>query len=391
MSDAFRPDLPMSAFARIAERAAAAQWPDLLALAAGEPRYDPPAGALEALRHGDPWQLTKYPPIEGHPDLLDGIQRKLSRINGLEVGRDELTVVPGGAAALFTVLGTLVHGERRTVVLTDPCWENFPSIAAAVGGRPVAARTICEGPRNRIDLDALARQVDGNTAAVLLNSPLNPTGSMLTKDELDQIGEICAQTGARMVVDEEYETFVYEGREHLTARAVRPDAISLFSFSKSYALTGIRLGYVLAEPRLTDAFKRFGLYSYMYPSSPSQLMAAALLRSDLVAYQEQVRKEYERKARRFSAALDALEGIECDMPEAGLYVFPRIALPDGSSAAHELVDHQHLLCVPGEVAGRMGRGHVRFFIGVDDTVIDEAVERVAAWRRGERRTGRSVA
>jgi aspartate aminotransferase len=385
MPHVFRPDLTISAFARITERATAARWPDLLALAAGEPQYDPPPGALEALRLGDPWLLTKYPPFEGFPELLEGIQQKLSQVNGLGVGRDELMVVPGGAAALFTILGTLVHGERRTVILTDPCWENFPGIVAAVGGRPVIARTLRDGPRNPIDLDGLTRLVDRNTAAVLLNSPLNPTGSMLTKEELAQIGEICAHAGARMVVDEEYETFVYEGREHLTARTARPDAVSLFSFSKSYALTGIRLGYVVAEPRLIDAFKRFGLYSYMYPSSPSQLMAAALLRSDLVHHQKHVRNEYERKARRFSAALDALEGVECDMPEAGLYVFPKIALPDGSSAAYELVDHQHLLCVPGEVAGSTGRGHVRFFVGVDDAVIDEAVERVAAWSRGERR------
>ncbi|MEV6978296.1 pyridoxal phosphate-dependent aminotransferase [Kitasatospora sp. NPDC093806] len=385
MPAAFRPDLPMSAVAGIAEKAAAAAWPDVLPLAGGEPRFDPPAEALAALRDADVWQLTKYSPFKGYPELLAGIQRKLAAVNGLEVGLDELITVPGGAAALFTVLGTLVHGERRKVVLTDPCWEHYPNIVTAVGGRSELVGTVPEGPHNRIDLDALARAVDGTTAAVLLNSPLNPTGSMLSAEEIEAVGAICARHGARLVVDEEYETFVYGDRRHVTARAVRPDAISLFSFSKSYALTGLRLGYVTAEPELVEAFKRFGLYSYMYPASPSQLMAAALVNADLTEYTERVRAEYEAKARRFSAALDALPGVECDMPEAGVYVFPRIALPDGSSAGQELIDHQHLLCVPGDVAGATGRGHVRFFLGVDDAVIDEAVARVAAWTKGERR------
>jgi aspartate/methionine/tyrosine aminotransferase len=322
--------------------------------------------------------VTKYSPFRGHRILLDGIRRKLERVNGLDVPDAEVIVVPGGAAALFSIVAVLLTSDRRNVVVADPCWEHYPNIVTAAGGRPVRVPTRRDGAHDAIDLEALSRAVGTTTAAVLLNTPLNPTGSVLTPAELDVIGDICARAGAELVVDEEYETFVYGGRPHTTARAARRDNISLFSFSKSFALTGIRLGYITAPARIVDALKRFGLYSYMYPPSPSQVMAAHLLGGDLGPYLRRVRDHYEECARHLHRSLDALPGVTCAMPEGGVYVFPRIAGPDGTSLATELIGEQHLLCVPGEVAGEAGRGHVRLFAGVDRELADRAIHRIGA-------------
>ncbi|MFD5245078.1 pyridoxal phosphate-dependent aminotransferase [Amycolatopsis sp. NPDC058340] len=371
-----RPDLPLSAVAAIAERAAAAGWPDVIPMAGGEPRFPCPPGLLDSLHTAAPDVLTKYSPFKGTADFLDAARHKLHEVNHLDVGPDEIIAVPGGAQALFSTLSVLVHGTRKKVIITDPCWEHYPRIAIAAGAEVVRVRTTRHSAHDTIDLDDLDRLIDHDTAAVLLNTPLNPTGSVLSEEELDRVGWLCESRGARMVVDEEYETFVYGSRRHTTARAARRSAISLFSLSKSFALTGIRMGYITADAPTIDALKRFGLFTYMYSSSPALVLGTAALRADLATYLEGVRSEYEEKTARLAKTLDSIPGIECAMPEGGVYVFPRIADVDGESLAERIVSEQHVLCVPGEAAGSSGRGHVRFFVGLDDDVAATAAARI---------------
>jgi aspartate/methionine/tyrosine aminotransferase len=371
-----RADLPISAVAAIAERAVAGGWDDAIPMAGGEPGFDIPKAAMLGLSRADNDLVTKYSPFRGHPRLLDGIQCKLRDINGLEVSTDEIIVVPGGAAGLFSAVAVLLTPERRRVVLTDPCWEHYPNIVRAAEGDPVRVRTLYEGNHNRIDLCAFDELLDDRTAAVLLNTPLNPTGSILRPDELLAVYDRCQAVGATLVVDEEYETFIYGRRHHMTARSSCPEAVSVFSFSKSFALTGIRLGYVTAPPEIIDALKRFGLYTYMYPASPSQVMAAAVLEQDQTSYLHAVRQEYERKAAFLSQQLGQLNTVTCAMPEGGVYVFPCMQQEDGTSLALDLIEEQHVLCVPGEVAGISGKGHVRFFIGLEEDLTHEALRRI---------------
>ncbi|AGM04481.1 pyridoxal phosphate-dependent aminotransferase [Amycolatopsis keratiniphila] len=371
-----RPDLPLSAVAAIAERAAAAGWPDVIPMAGGEPRFPCPPGLLDSLHAASPDVLTKYSPFKGTADFLEAARDKLNEVNHLDVAPDEIIAVPGGAQALFSTLSILVHGTRKKVIITDPCWEHYPRIAIAAGAEVVRVRTTRHSAHDTIDLDDLDRLIDHDTAAVLLNTPLNPTGSVLSEDELDRVGWLCESRGARMVVDEEYETFVYGAHRHTTARAARRSAISLFSLSKSFALTGIRMGYITADAPTIDALKRFGLFTYMYSSSPALVLGTAALRTDLATYLAGVRSEYEEKTARLAKTLDAIPGIECAMPEGGVYVFPRIADASGESLAERIVSEQHVLCVPGEAAGSSGRGHVRFFVGLADDVAATAAGRI---------------
>jgi len=372
------PNLPVSAVASIIERAAAAGWDDVLPLAGGEPRFNPPPGVIEALVTARPDELTKYTPFRGTPELLSAVRAKLKTINGLAVPDDEVIAVPGGAQALFSAISVCLDDQRREVVLVDPCWEHYPNIVRAAQASPVIVSTTVNGVHNSINLEALKQALSSRTAAVVLNAPLNPTGSMLSAEEIYEVGEVCNRVGARLIVDEEYETFVHAGSRHVTVRSVYPDAISLFSLSKSFSLTGIRLGYATAPANVIDGMKRFGLYSYMYSSSPAMVLATAALHCDLPDYLEGVRAEYEKKARRLVDGLSIIPGVDCAMPEGGLYVFPRFPGPNGISRAEELIERAHLLCVPGEVAGDTGRGHVRLFVGRSDAENDEAVRRIAA-------------
>jgi aspartate/methionine/tyrosine aminotransferase len=369
--------LEISAVARILQTAAEQGWSDAIPMAGGEPRFPFPPEARSALLDAPDDALTKYSPFLGSERLLECIGEKLQRLNGVDLRERATIAVPGGSYALFATLSVLVDPGDE-VLIPDPCWEHYPSVVRAARGHPRRFPMVQEGGRETPDLGALEAAVTPRTKAVLVNTPLNPSGAVLTRDEIEGLAGICDRYDLALIADEEYETFVYAGGSHVSPGAVYDRAICLYSFSKSFALTGIRLGYVSAPPEIVELLRRFGLYTYMFAPSPSQAMAQAVLESDYVPYLRAVRDEYERKASGLAAALDRLPGVDCRMPEGGVYVFPRIAGPDGESLGWSLIERAHVLCVPGEYAGARGRGHVRLFVGVPDEAIAAATDRIAA-------------
>jgi aspartate/methionine/tyrosine aminotransferase len=370
-------DLPLSAVSQILTRAAAHGWSDVLPLAGGEPRFASPEGALQRLRTDDSDQITKYSPFAGQKDLLSAIREKLQKINGMDVHEDNILCVPGGSAAILGALMAVVDSGSE-VVISDPCWEHYLSMVRLAGAVPRRFRMTFDGTRYTPDLDSLAAAIGGRTRAILLNTPLNPCGAVLRREEAVAIAELAASKNVWLIVDEEYETFVHGENVHFSAGSLDNNVISLYSFSKSFALTGVRLGYIVAPARIIDLTRRYALYSHMYPPSPSQRIAYGALSGDYVGYLRGVRAEYERLMQRLYDGIAPINGISCWKPEGGVYLFPRIDLPINRTPADVLIDDFHLLCVPGEVAGEMGRGHVRFFYGVTEGQIDQAVSRIRA-------------
>jgi aspartate aminotransferase len=369
--------LEQSKVSRILERAAASGWTDIIPMAGGEPRFDLPAGALEVLRESGPDLLTKYSPFMGYADLLELIRVKLDTLNGIQVGADQVICVPGGSSALFCALRALVD-EGDEVIVQDPCWEHYPNIVRLVGGVVRRLPMLFDGGRYVPDLDRLKSLVNPRTKAVLLNTPLNPCGAVLTRAEAEGILAITEPAGVAVVCDEEYETFIHGPHEHFSMGAISDTVVTLHSFSKSFAMTGIRLGYVSGPAEVIQLVKRLALYSHMYPPSPSQRMAFGVLSGDYRAYLEGVRAEYTRKMERLRTGLAGIEGVECWRPEGGVYLFPRIDAPGDTPASELLIEQLHVLCVPGEGSGEQGRGHVRLFFGVPDPMLDDASARIAS-------------
>jgi aspartate aminotransferase len=242
----------------------------------------------------------------------------------------------------------------------------------------VRFKMVRDGARLSLDPDALRAAITPRTRAILVNTPLNPSGEVLSRAECEQLVQVSNGAKLPLIVDEEYEAFIYGGRSHLSPGALDPDVITLHSFSKTFALTGIRLGYITGPEEVIEAVRRASLYSHMYPPSPSQVMALGAMQGDWQTYVRKVAALYETKTARLRAALCRIPGLDVPDPEGGLYLFPRFDHDPGPGGmADVLINEHHLLCVPGDVAGENCAKHVRLFVGVPDEAIDEAAVRIA--------------
>jgi aspartate/methionine/tyrosine aminotransferase len=374
-------ELPLSAVSKILERASAAQWEDVLPLAGGEPRFEPPQAVNNGLSGDLLNYWSKYSPFRGFQDLLEAIAQKLATTNRIVVDEERIICVPGGSAALFAAIRA-VTDQGSEIFVSDPCWEHYLAIIALAGAQPIRFRMAFDRGRYTPDLDSLIHGMSSRTRAILVNTPLNPCGAVLNSEEIDALLNVAERYGLWIIVDEEYEAFIHGNNRHVSPASIDSShVITLQSFSKTFAMTGIRLAYVVAAREITDAVRRVCLYTHMYPPSPSQLIAKMLLSGDVASYMEQVRGYYEGKMLRLYNGLSSLPGISCWKPEGGVYLFPQVQLPFGKTAADELINKYHLLCVPGEVAGSMGSGHVRLFYGIADGQIDEAVNRIGDFVR----------
>jgi aspartate/methionine/tyrosine aminotransferase len=374
-------ELPDSSVSSIISSARQQGWTDILPLASGEPVFEFPKSVMQEVLNAEANLVTKYSPFTGYEVLRERIQQKLADVNRITSTLEELIVVPGGSWGLYGTIMALVN-QGDEVLISDPCWEHYAHIIRLAGATPVKFRFAFQDGRYTPDFDSFEDALTERSKAVLLNTPLNPCGALLTDVEAREMIDVCERRGIWMVVDEEYETFVYDGHEHFSAGSLSPNVISLYSFSKSFALTGIRLGYVKGPKEVINLMRRLGLYSYMFPASPSQCMAIGALTDNYQSYLEDVRALYQQKMSRFCQRISAVPGIDCWRPEGGIYLFPRLNVPEGRNPVEDLIREHHLLSVPGSVAGEMGVGHIRLFFGLDDEVLEKAADHLASYMNG---------
>lgn len=370
-------DLEDSAVSSILSRAAGQDWSDVLPLAGGEPRFKLPSSVARDFEDQQllASKITKYSPFCGIEELLQRIKDKLQIINRIKCDVTDLIVVPGGSAGLSGALAAIVNPGDQ-VVVPDPCWEHYIQIIRLFGAEPVRFRMHFNGTRYEPDFSDLRSKLGPRVAAVLVNTPLNPCGAVLSESECAELVAITQEFGVWLVSDEEYESFTYGKTRVASPRALSESVISVYSFSKSFSMTGIRLGYVVAPQSIVKLIRRYALYTYMYPPTPSQYMALAALQGSYVDYLDELRCEYERKAARLIDGLAKISGVSCWQPEGGVYLFPRMPVDSDRELVEELISREHLLSVPGSVAGSLGRGHIRLFVGVADDLLDEAVVRL---------------
>ena len=368
----FLDDVPFSGIIRIRDMMYGVEDP--YRLDQGDVSFDAPDTVKSALMRAVAENRSHYVQTTGIPRLLELLAAKLREKNGIPVGAsDEVMVTNGGIHGLYTVfLALLEPGDE--VIVPDPVWPPAAGNILAARGVPVRC-PLHESMGWRYDLDELEAAITPRTKAVYVNTPSNPTGGVLTRADLERIAAIAQARGLWMVSDEAYEDVIYDGDGHVSLASL-PGAyartVSVFTMSKTYAITGLRLGYVAAkDPQLIERMRKVLLYTTNNVSSLVQYGAVGALEGSQACIEE---FRLELKARRdlfYEGIRDAARGVLGGEPPAGaFYAFLRIdpswKSPDPAQTSvswamvEHLIRHGRIGCVPGADFGATGEGHVRF-------------------------------
>ncbi|MEP6993000.1 MAG: pyridoxal phosphate-dependent aminotransferase [Acidobacteriota bacterium] len=371
-------------------KALAASGVDVVDFSIGEPDFATPrfvgAAGIAAIEAG----RTKYTDVAGEPDLREAIAQKYRREQGAQASRENVIVTAGAKQAVYNVCQALFE-ESDEVALFSPYWVSFPEMVRLTGARPVFVPTTFASGWHPTAA-ALAGVASARVRGVILNSPNNPTGAVVDPAELSRILEWCAAHDAWLIYDETYDQFLYDGRPHASAAKKLPECDRLVvtgAASKTYAMTGWRLGWALGPPRLIQAMTSYQSHTTSNASSISQAAALAAL-TDLERSKASVAEmlgHYEARRRVMVDGLKAIPGVACGMPEGAFYAFADVSAlyahrgVAGSAAfCDKLLAEAHVAAVPGDAFGE--DACVRFSYAAPTERIREGIRRLAGWAGG---------
>lgn len=329
---------------------------------------------------------NSYSRHDGIAAMREAIAAYYQRRAGLDIDSETQVVVSGGATgALYCAsLALLEPGDE--VILFEPYYSYHESTLVATGAVPVFVRT--EAPDWDIDFDRVEAAITDRTRAIMVNTPSNPSGKVWSADELDRVSAICREHDLFVFTDEIYEHFVYDGRTHIspvTLPGMWDRTITISGLSKTFSITGWRIGYCLAPARIADAIANFNDLIYVCAPTPLQIGAAAGLMQLDDRYFEDLAIKYCKKRDQLCNALDAA-GLTPAIPQGAYYVLADVsALPgeDSTERAMYLLRETGVASVPGQsfFTGEEGQRIVRFCFAKEDDVIDDACRRLEAFRK----------
>jgi aspartate aminotransferase len=352
---------------------------DVIHLEIGEPDFDTPAFIREAAKRAldDGW--THYGPALGLPQLREAIAADASRRKGFAVDPERVVVTPGAKPIMFYALLALAEAGDE-VIYPDPGFPIYESMTRYVGAvpRPIALR---EANDFRLDPDELQDLMTDRTRLIIFNSPHNPTGSVLTRGDLEAIAAIARERDIVVLADEIYGRIIYEG-EHVSIAALPGMAertILLDGFSKTYAMTGWRLGYAILPEALVQPYSRLIINSVSCTSSHAQMAAVEALSGPQDEVEAMV-EEFRARRQLVVDGLNAIPGIRCLRPQGAFYVFPNVAATglSGAQLADRLLYEGGVSVLAGTAFGRTGTDHLRLSYANSRENLALALERIAA-------------
>jgi aspartate aminotransferase len=343
----------------------------------GEPDFATPENiteaAIDALHHG--W--THYGPPAGLPAFRQAIAQEVSRSRGVEVHEDGVVVTPGGKPVLFFAVMALAEAGDE-VIYPNPGFPIYESAIRYVGARPVPIR-LREEKDFSLDVDELASLINDRTRLIILNSPQNPTGGVLSRDDIHQIAQAIGDRNLMVLSDEIYSRLIFDGEHYsiLSEPGFHDRTILLDGFSKTYAMTGWRLGYGVMRPDLAVHIARLMTNVNSCTASFTQMAGIAALQGDQSSV-ERMRAEFQRCRDVFIAGLNHIPGFSCRMPKGAFYAFPNITGTGRSSKqlADALLDEAGVACLSGTSFGAFGEGYLRFSIANSMENLTLALERI---------------
>ena len=357
-----------------------AEGMDVVHLEIGEPDFDTPENVVRAGVDALGGGFTHYGPSPGLPEVRARIAQEVADTRGISVSGDNVVVTPGGKPIMFFVL--LALAERGDEVLyPNPGFPIYESMINFSGAEAVPM-PLREDRDFNVDVDEVAEQITPATKLIIINSPNNPCGSVMSREELRALAELAVERDVLVLADEIYSRFLYEGEHHsITAfPGMTERTIILDGFSKTYAMTGWRLGYGVMPLELVEPISRLVTNSVSCTASFTQMAAIEALDGPQDDAHGMV-AEFKRRRDLIVNGLNAIPGIRCPMPKGAFYVFPNVEGTGLGSAefADRLLQEAGVACLSGESFGEYGKGHVRFSFANSAENIQKALERIAGF------------
>jgi aspartate aminotransferase len=376
------PTLAMNARAKEMKR----QGIDVLSFTVGEPDFNTPAhiaaAGIEAIREG----FTRYTPAAGIPELKEAICMKLDRDNELQYEPADVIVSNGAKHSIYNALQALVD-DGDEVIVPAPYWVSYPEMIKLNGGTPVIIPTAAEDGF-KLRPEQLQEHITDRTKAIFINSPNNPTGAVYSRPELESLADILVPRGIVIIADEVYEKLLYDGAVFTSVAALGPEVkehtVTVNGVSKTYAMTGWRIGYAAAPRVLAQAMANIQSHATSNPNAIAQKAAVVALTGDQTPVQKML-TEFTRRREQMVKGINAIPGMSCCKPEGAFYVFAQVASLFGKTIrerkingsvdlAEVLLTEGHVALVPGAAFG--DDRFVRFSYATSLDVIEKGLLRV---------------
>jgi aspartate aminotransferase len=363
-------------------RALERQGKSIIHLEIGEPDFDTPANVVEAAVDALHKGWTHYGPSAGLPELRQTIADYVSRTRGVKVTPEEVVVVPGGKPIIFFTILTLID-EGDEVIYPNPGFPIYESMINYVGGRAVPIQ-LREERDFSLNVDELAALITERTKLIILNSPQNPTGGVMQRKDVEQVAKVIGDRNILVLSDEIYSRLLFEG-EHFSIMSVpgmQERTILLDGFSKTYAMTGWRMGYGVMRADLAAHITRLMTNSNSCTASFTQVAGIEALRGDQSSV-DYMCAEFKRRRDVFVAGLNKIKGFSCRMPKGAFYVFPNITKTGWKSKplADALLEQAGVAALSGTAFGAFGEGYLRFSVANSLENLQQALDRIDQWTR----------
>jgi aspartate aminotransferase len=363
-------------------KALEAQGRDIIHLEIGEPDFDTPGNIIQAgcdaLRKG----FTHYGPSAGLMELREIVAQHVSKTRRVNVTPDEVVVVPGGKPIIFfSILALAEDGDE--IIYPNPGFPIYESMINYVGAKAVPIR-LREELEFRLDVAELASLINDRTKLLILNSPQNPTGGVLTREDITAIARAIGDRNIMVLSDEIYSQLIFEGEDYsiMSIDGMKERTILLDGFSKTYAMTGWRMGYGVMRPDLATHISRLMTNSNSCTASFTQVAGIEALRGpqDVV---DKMRAEFKKRRDIMVAGLNKIKGFSCRLPHGAFYVFPNITGTGWRSKklADALLDDAGVAALSGTAFGDFGEGYLRFSVANSIENIEKALDRIDAWTK----------
>lgn len=358
---------------------------DVISLTAGEPDFPTPAHVKIAAIRAIEENFTHYTPNRGIPELIEAIARKFERDNNLRFNSDQILVSCGAKHSIYNVLQAICN-RGDEVVIPAPYWVSYPEIVKLADARPIIIPTK-HGDHFKISPVQFRRAVSAKTKAFVFNSPSNPSGTVYSQGEIEELAEIVAQTGIYVISDEIYEKVLYDGAKHFSIGSIKSIAdqvITVNGVSKAYAMTGWRIGYLGANKKIVEAAAKVQSQATSNATSISQ-RAAVMALSGPMADIEMMVAEFRRRRDYMAEQLGKIPHLEFESPKGAFYLFPYVDKYLGKRYNGKLIRDDTALCqfyleeegvatIPGSAFG--SKKYIRLSYACSMKELERAVERL---------------